>query len=191
MLLGRYKDALTDFNRVVALDPLCAGALASRGEIYRQLGQYESAIRDFDAAIRLGPDRDWVFAERGEAHRAIGEYEKALEDLNRAVQLNPEDSWNVVLRGRILKLPGSEADADADFREATNSAEDEYALACVLAIQGDVEASLKQLAIALEKGQRTKHWVRQDPDLIALRGDPRFIALTTPRARSRRRNVIS
>jgi len=52
--------------------------------------------------------------------------------------------------------------------------ENEYNRACFESICGNMEKALNLLKIALEKGQSSKEWVKQDPDLENLRDDPRF-----------------
>jgi hypothetical protein len=55
--------------------------------------------------------------------------------------------------------------------------ENEYNRACFAALCGETEEALRLLAVALEKGQASREWARQDPDLESLRADPRFQAL--------------
>jgi len=57
--------------------------------------------------------------------------------------------------------------------------EDQYNLACVRALGGRTEAALDALECALEDGFAVVDYdhVREDPDLDALRGEPRFKAL--------------
>jgi hypothetical protein len=62
-----------------------------------------------------------------------------------------------------------------------------YNLACTHALLGEVAEALRYLELDLEVNrpslaalERQKAWARGDPDLAALRGDPRFEALTAP-----------
>lgn len=52
-----------------------------------------------------------------------------------------------------------------------------YNLACSHSLKGTVEAGLQALARALERGYRDVEWMLRDPDLMALRRDPRFMEL--------------
>jgi hypothetical protein len=49
-----------------------------------------------------------------------------------------------------------------------------YNLACLDALQGDPEAALASLGRAVELRPAVAEWAREDRDLAALRGDPRF-----------------
>jgi tetratricopeptide (TPR) repeat protein len=60
-----------------------------------------------------------------------------------------------------------------------------YNLACTHALLGDADRALDYLARSLEHSVRSpgararqREWARDDPDLVSLRGDPRFDALT-------------
>ena len=53
-----------------------------------------------------------------------------------------------------------------------------YQLACVEAQAGNVERAFAELETAIAGGERFKEYAREDDDLVALRDDPRFSALT-------------
>ena len=52
--MGKYQEALADFDRAIELKPDDAWAIASRGETYRLMGRYEEALADFNRAIPSG-----------------------------------------------------------------------------------------------------------------------------------------
>jgi len=49
-----------------------------------------------------------------------------------------------------------------------------YNLACVCAVQGQVQQGLRYLAKAISMDPHVEKWAKEDPDLEGLRGDPRF-----------------
>jgi len=49
-----------------------------------------------------------------------------------------------------------------------------YNLACVCAVQGQVQQGLRYLGKAISMDPNVKKWAKEDPDLEGLRGDPRF-----------------
>jgi hypothetical protein len=53
-----------------------------------------------------------------------------------------------------------------------------YNLACLEALQGHHDAALAALARAVELRPMFRSWARDDEDLVPLRDDPRFVALT-------------
>ncbi len=48
--MGRYKEAIQDYNAVLQLDPANVHAYHNRGISHDKLGQYEEAVQDFDQA---------------------------------------------------------------------------------------------------------------------------------------------
>ena len=55
--MGRYDEALADFNRAIELDPGYAWAIASRGADLPADGPLRRGPADFNRAIELDPER--------------------------------------------------------------------------------------------------------------------------------------
>ncbi len=53
-MMGKYTEALADFDRAIALDEKYAWTIARRGETYRLMGKYPEALADFDRAYCPG-----------------------------------------------------------------------------------------------------------------------------------------
>ena len=49
--LGRYEEALEDYNKALEIDPSLANAYVNRGSAYSHLGQYKKAIADYEKII--------------------------------------------------------------------------------------------------------------------------------------------
>ncbi len=49
-----------------------------------------------------------------------------------------------------------------------------YNVACLYALEGRIEEAFTRLAEVVKVGFGSPAWFRRDPDLAALRGDPRF-----------------
>jgi tetratricopeptide (TPR) repeat protein len=103
LVMGRYDQALADFNRAIEVDPEDAWAIGSRGQTYRLMGRYDEALADLNRAIELDPDQDWVIAERGETYRLVERYDEALADLDRAIELYPGDDDYIMKRAEIQR----------------------------------------------------------------------------------------
>jgi len=55
MLLERFDESRTLFNRAIELDPASALAYANRGTLNDRTGRYEEAVRDYRKAAALNP----------------------------------------------------------------------------------------------------------------------------------------
>ncbi len=65
--MGRYGEALADFNRAIELDPDSTWLMVRRGQTYQAMDRYEEALADFNRAIELDPDDAWAAAAQTEA----------------------------------------------------------------------------------------------------------------------------
>lgn len=88
-VLGRFRSALPDYDRAIALQPAMVPAYMDRGITYYWLGDYARAIADYNRAARLRPEYDLVFVNRGNALQKLGEFDLAVGDYDRAIALNP------------------------------------------------------------------------------------------------------
>ncbi len=84
--LGRYKDAIPDYDKYLSLVPPTATIYNDRGRAYFQLGDKQAALQDFTQAITLDPkygeaynNRGWLYAGLGDTKAAMIEYDKAIK----------------------------------------------------------------------------------------------------------------
>jgi Flp pilus assembly protein TadD len=56
--VGRYREAIQDYNAVVQLDPQNVHAYHNRGISHDKLGQYAEAVQDF-SEVSGGQGRGW------------------------------------------------------------------------------------------------------------------------------------
>ncbi len=152
--LGRYDEALADFNRAIELNPDRARVIADRGETYQALRRFDEALADFARAIELDPDRDWVIADRGETYRLAGRFDEALADFARALELDPDDGWAIAHRGQTYQALRRYDEALADFNRAIELDPDQdwYQYLCALThlARGETAAAATRLAQAVE-----------------------------------------
>ena len=85
--MGRYVDALADYEKAIHLKPDYAAAYNNRGTAKGALGRYEAAITDFDEAIRLNLDDAVAYTNRGLVKKALGLKNEARKDFETALEL--------------------------------------------------------------------------------------------------------
>jgi protein O-mannosyl-transferase len=73
--------AITDFDRVVKLDPVNPYAYSRRGAVLLRLGEYERALDDFEHAIRLNPADALAHSNRGRVLLKWGRSDEGLAEL--------------------------------------------------------------------------------------------------------------
>jgi serine/threonine protein kinase/tetratricopeptide (TPR) repeat protein len=148
-------------------------------------GRYQEVASVAEAAIEASGADYNVYVPIQNALGALGKQDALKNVRQRAIQAFeahlhqvPEDA-----RARIL-LAGSYA-ADERVDEATreadlamvlrpNDANVHYNGACVFCVMGKKAEGMAALARAWKAGFRDPDWVRRDPDLVLLHGDPEF-----------------
>ena len=115
-LTSKLDDALTDFTRVVDLDPNDTWAMTNRGRTYRAMERYDEALQDFNQAIELDPNYIWAIANRGETYQFMERYDEALEDFDRAVELAPEHKYCIAQRAWLQQSLGNYEQSTEDFK---------------------------------------------------------------------------
>src|ERR1700722_9952207 len=83
-------DALSNFDRVLAIAPGHAGALVNRGNTLLRLNRPVEAIASYDAALAALPGHPQILTNRGHALRRLDRPVDALADFRAALAAAPE-----------------------------------------------------------------------------------------------------
>ena len=100
---GKLEKAISDFDRVLIMEPRNPSLLNARGLTWLGLKNYGMAIRDFNQAIKLTPELATVYAHRGLARLRQGREAKASADFAKCIELDES------LRAYIEELKGNGA----------------------------------------------------------------------------------
>ncbi len=86
-LQGRSAEAITDYSRLIEINPSYINAYLNRGVIYGKTNRYREAVEDFSRALKIDPYSAAAFHNRALAYKALGEMTKAGEDFTMARRL--------------------------------------------------------------------------------------------------------
>jgi protein O-GlcNAc transferase len=88
--LGRNDDALSSFDRAIALAPELAPAHANRADVLSKIGRNAEALDSYDRALALAPDSvaDWM--NRAVALIAVNRHDEAVTSFDRGFALDPD-----------------------------------------------------------------------------------------------------
>jgi tetratricopeptide (TPR) repeat protein len=114
------REAVSQFNRAVALNPRYTIAYFLRAHVKDQLNDPQGALADFNQAISLNPNYAVAYNNRGSLKvQKLNDPEGALADYNQAISLNPRDVLAYNNRGnlKVQKLNDPEG-ALADYNQA-------------------------------------------------------------------------
>lgn len=116
--LGRFQEAIEEFDRAIELVPAGVDAMVNRGLTYRRMGEPERARQDYDRAIEIDPDSRPARMNRAFLSIQTEDYTAALEDLNRLLSLDPTDVFALINRSGAHKGLGDTAAALRDLDKA-------------------------------------------------------------------------
>jgi DNA-binding winged helix-turn-helix (wHTH) protein/TolB-like protein/Flp pilus assembly protein TadD len=178
---GRLGDALEEVARAQELDPLSLTVNTNAGLLLYLRQQYEPEVEQHRRTLELDPDYGPAHWALGLAYAHQGRHEEAIAAHRRAVDLWEGNALFRAVLGRTYALAGRRAEAETIVREleapGLQPPVSPYHLAVLHALLGDQETALQRLAGALRIHDHWLTWVKVDPILDPLRGDPRFEAI--------------
>jgi len=184
---GKLEEAEARFREAMERDPNQFEARYFYGRICFQQGRHEEAAALYDDAVRAREDYQAAFFA-AQAYEALGDeetalrrYASALEIVETHMDLNPDDPRAATMRAvascRLGDLQEGIRWAEKAIAIDPTDASVRYNVACLFALEGEADRAIDLLEQAFAAGFGQREWVRQDPDLASLRGDPRFEAL--------------
>ena len=80
---GKFDQAVSDFTKVIEMDPNNADAYNDRASAYGNQGNFTQAIADYTRAIEINPNFIKAYYNRGVIYYTIKEYDKAWADVKK------------------------------------------------------------------------------------------------------------
>jgi choline-sulfatase len=171
-----------EFTLALGQNPRFVEAMLNLGLIASLRGSRAGAEEWYRKADGVDPGLPSTARRFGDLYYEEGDYKQALAHYERALQLSPRLFPALVQAGSSARRVGDPARAATYFEKAaalrTDSWVPWYNLACLRATQGEVDAAFRALDESRRRGLRDQALLQQDPDLTALRGDPRFAAFS-------------
>lgn len=117
--LGRYVEALSSYEKAIAINPDHNEAWSNRGNALGKLGQHAEALVSYDKAIALNPkDADKAWYNRGVTLGKLGQYPQALSSYDKAIAINPEYALARTKRGDVIRKIGQHTQPDTPSDKA-------------------------------------------------------------------------
>jgi TolB-like protein/Tfp pilus assembly protein PilF len=179
--LGRFDEAISENQRAVELDPLSLIINADLGSTFMMARQYDQAIAQLQRTLTLDNKFGYTHWNLGEALYLKGDKAAAIAEYKKARTLD-DDPQIVALLGRAYADTGQKDQALELVRELEARARQQfvrgYLIALVYIGLGDKTKAIDYLEREyLNHDNIDTAWIRADPMLDPLRGDPRFEAL--------------
>lgn len=171
-----FDEAIRCYKEVIHLEPELSVPYNNLGVLFGELERYAEAEEAYRNAIAKDPNDAAAYSNLGLLLRLINRNEDAIPVLEKLVEIDPDNGVHRSSLMAVLKKAGrtSEAKQQEEAARKLIEKENEYNRACFESLCENKEEALTLLKTALEKGQSSKEWARQDPDFENIRSDPRF-----------------
>ena len=179
--LGRFDDAIVEGKRAVELDPLSLVINTDLGSDYYYARRYDEAIAQLRKTLEMDPGFYIAHLVLGQVLDAKGARDAAIVECQKARGLNDDPSVLGVL-ARAYGLSGNKMEAEKILDQLKKLSQERYVSAYSFALVylglGDKEEALRWLEQSYQdRAGSDIGFIRVDPLLDPLRGDPRFEAL--------------
>jgi tetratricopeptide (TPR) repeat protein len=152
--LDRLAEAITCYERALALAPTSVDTLYNLGNTYQDLGQPERAAAYFERALRLNPDAIELHNNLGTALQDLGRLDEAIGCYRKALALRPDLVESLDNLGGALQSQGKLDEAQACYERVLalrpGRLESLIGLGVVLRAQGRLEEAVARYQRALE-----------------------------------------
>ncbi|MCB1575916.1 MAG: hypothetical protein KDI81_00825, partial [Xanthomonadales bacterium] len=172
--VGQIPEALVELRKAVDLDPLVPSSWALTGRLLNFQGDYAAARVNLEQALKLAPESEYVRFHLGSNSLLRGDYAQALEhfakagpDYGGAGEAMAEHSLGHEERSRKA----------LDGLIATSAKAAAYQVAEVHAWRGETDAAFEWLDRAYAQNDGGINFIKVDPLLASIKGDPRFAAM--------------
>jgi TolB-like protein/Tfp pilus assembly protein PilF len=182
LMIGDLDRAMAEARRAVELDPVSPIIRVDGGSVHLLARRYDEAIAQYRETIEMSPE--FYFAHRfmGLALELKGATDEAIAEYRKALQLSDDPSV-LGLIGHAEASRGHQKEAREILAQLTETAKTRYvqpyAFAVIHLALGEKDRALDWLERAARDHSALPDlaFIKLDPYLDPLRGDPRFEAL--------------
>jgi len=178
--MSRFDEAATEFEKARELDPLSLITITLSAYPYYYGRRFDKAVERLRDVIQMDENYSMAHFRLGLTFAQQRDFKNAVKELDRSTQLSG-DRDTVAALGYVHGLAGDSAGANAaldELEERENAGfVSAYDRALVNVGLADHEAAIDWLERAYEERSYWLIYLKVDPVLDPLRGNPRFIAL--------------
>ena len=177
--MERFDEAVVQAKHAQHLDPASPFVNTMAGRAFFYVGRTDEAVASWHRALELDPQYPLCIVAMAGSYVSIGMHAKAIAVLEKGLLDNPKEPhlYGVLAhiygqlgqRGKALELV-----ANLTQREARGEVIQASALIWGYAGLEDREQAISRLEKAADEKRDRMVWVKVDPLLAPLRGDPRF-----------------
>lgn len=179
---GRFAAALREIRLAQDADPLAVIAIAAEGWVHYHAGDYPAALEACRRALALNPEHGLAHLWRAWALERMDSLPAALAAHRRAVASSDSGAVFVTALAGAHARAGERGQAEALLgwlaaRDARGEHVPPYDVAKAYVALGRHDDAFAWLERALAQRSHSLVLMRVDPQLVALRADPRYVHL--------------
>jgi len=189
-IAGKFEEASASSRKAIELDPDDFVAHWTLGRIHFTSGDFEQAYAMYRRVIDLKPEFLTAYSDLRMTCERMGRQEEAaltrgrqLERLPTHLLQNPDDARARIQYAVVLGDSNRKDDALRECALALEVSPGDpvmlYNCTCLYSRLGELQRAVETLRQAVAVGYANFAWIKQDPDMNALRANPEFIALTS------------
>ena len=179
--LGQFEDGVAELKRALQLDPLSVIINADVGTVLTSARRYDEAIEQLRKTLEMDPSFYYAHYNLGEALEMKGLTEDAVAEYQKATALN-DDPVPQALLGHLYAKLGRKDEARRILQRLRDSPKERYVTPYLFAM---IHLGLGEKDRAIDFLEKTYEdrdgyniaFIKVDPFLDLLHGDPRFEAL--------------
>lgn len=177
---GRSAEAAAMLEEALDLDPLSLGTITDKGILSYFARDYDGALAQYRKVLEMDPGFARAYVTRASAYSQKGIHSEAIAAVRKAAELSGGRPRLAAL-GRIYARAGMKDEALEVVEELKDLSRNQYvtpyAFTLIHASLGDLDQAFSCLQRACGEGVSDLLYLKVDPFLDNLRGDPRFVAL--------------
>jgi TolB-like protein/Tfp pilus assembly protein PilF len=180
--LGQFEEAIAEGKRSVELDPLSVVINADLGQTFYYAHRYDESVTQLRKTLKIDPTSFYTHYTLGTALQAKGDLSGAIVEYEKAKQLS-SDNLLVSTLSAATKAQAGDKDAARRMLSDLNKESQHrevlgYWRTLLYLSLNNKEEALRGLEQSFkERDGSNINWIKVDPLLDSLHGDPRFEAL--------------
>jgi len=176
--MGRHSEALQEMKDAHAIDPVSHPSNGLLGAVYYWAHRFDDAIGQFQKTLELYPDSAIDHKYLGACYEQKGMYTQAFQEYQRQESLGGATTNELARRGHSFATSGMKGylreKLQATVRDSRIRYVPSYDIAELYARLGQNEQAFEFLEKAYQERDHNMAFIKVEPMLDGLGGDPRF-----------------
>jgi TolB-like protein/DNA-binding winged helix-turn-helix (wHTH) protein/Tfp pilus assembly protein PilF len=181
MAIGRTQESIAQMNRARDLEPLSISTNFSLGWRLYMARQYDQAIEQLRNTIEMDPNFALSHLVLGQAYEQKKSYDQAIAEFQKAASISHDSVPAIAALGHAYAIAGRKPEAQNALDQLLDKSKKQYVSPFYVAIVyvglNENEKALDSLEKAYEDRSNGIVFLKVDPQLDALRPNPRFRTL--------------